>query len=629
VADRAGPELVAAGPVADLAVDDLTFTYPGAPSPALSGVTLTITAGEFLLIAGPSGCGKSTLALALAGLVPGRVRGHLSGTVHLAGVPLASQEPQQVAQQVGIVFQDPSSQLVTPTVEAEVAFGPENLALPREQIRRRVEDALAATGTARLRSATTASLSGGEKQRVAIAATLAMRPRVLVLDEPCSDLDPRGAQDVLRVLRTLNRDQQMTVVLVEHRIDEVVPWVDRVLLLDRGRVVLDSPTRAAFTDPDCWDDLGVAVPEMVRLARALPRYFPGPVPLSVEDAHHALGGSPAAAALTAAAFSSRPPAQPRRCTDPEPVAEAAPGAPVLSWAGVSIRYDDRRVLDGVDLAVHRGEWLAVAGPNGSGKTSLMELAMGFRRPTTGTVTLNGSPVNPSDVSRQARQVGYLFQSADTMLFTASVRKELQFGRQHRRRTRRGGRSAPGADRTGELLDLTGLTDRADADPFALSAGQRERLAIAALLVDVPQVLILDEPTTGQDEAHARAILTFLDGLRRATGLTYVMVTHDMRVVARYATRLAVLAGGRIIADGPPAEVFAHRDHLTAAQLVAPPVADLHSRLVPTGLTRVSLTVDELVGGLDPGLATHRAAVTAAAGPARGLAGAVRRTLISP
>jgi len=616
------------GPAADLAVDDLTFTYPGAPGPALSGVTLTITAREFLLVAGPSGCGKSTLALALAGLVPGRVRGHLSGTVHLAGVPLASQEPQQVAQQVGIVFQDPSSQLVTPTVEAEVAFGPENLALPREQIRRRVEDALAATGTARLRSATTASLSGGEKQRVAIAATLAMRPRVLVLDEPCSDLDPRGAQDVLRVLQTLNRDQQMTVVLVEHRIDEVVPWVDRVLLLDRGRVVLDSPTRAAFTDPDRWDDLGVAVPEMVRLARALPRYFPGPVPLSVEHAHHALDGSPAAAALTAAA-SSRPPARPRPCTDPGPVAGAAPGPPVLSWAGVSIRYDDRRVLDGVDLAVHRGEWLAVAGPNGSGKTSLMELAMGFRRPTTGTVTLNGDPVNASEVSRQARQVGYLFQSADTMLFTASVRKELQFGRQHRRRARRGGEPGPGADRTGELLDLTGLTDRADADPFALSAGQRERLAIAALLVDVPQVLILDEPTTGQDEAHARAILTFLDGLRRATGLTYVMVTHDMRVVARYATRLAVLAGGRIIADGPPSEVFAHRDHLAAAQLVAPPVADLHSRLVPTGLTRVSLTVEELVGGLDPGPPTHAAAVTAAAARETSLAGGLPRTLISP
>ncbi len=571
----------------DLVVADLTFRYPGAPGPALTGVSLTIAPGEFLLVAGPSGCGKSTLALALAGLVPGRVRGHLSGAVHLGGAALASWEPQRVAQQVGIVFQDPSSQLVTPTVEAEVAFGPENLALPREQISRRVEDALTATGTAHLRSATTASLSGGEKQRVAIAATLAMRPGVLILDEPCSDLDPRGAQDVLRVLRALNRKQQMTVVLVEHRIDEVVPWVDRVVLLDRGRVVLDRPTRAAFTDPRRWDDLGVAVPEMVRLGQALPRYFPGAVPLSVEDAYQGLAGTPAAAALTAAAQRSR-------------VAGTAvdTGPPILSWAKVSVRYDDRSVLTEVDLAAHRGEWLAVAGPNGSGKTSLMELAMGFRGPSAGTVTLNGDRVDPADVSRQARQVGYLFQSADTMLFTASVLKELQFGL--RRRRRGGGRRSPIPEgRIGELLDLTGLTDRADADPFALSAGQRERLAIAALLVDLPQALILDEPTTGQDEAHARAILTFLDGLRRATRLTYVMVTHDMRVVARYATRLAVLAGGRIVADGPPAEVFAHPDRLAAAQLVAPPAADLHARLVPEGVARVSLTVEELVRALDP------------------------------
>lgn len=569
----------------NLVVSELTFRYPGAPGPALSAVSLTITPGEFLLVAGPSGCGKSTLALALAGLVPGRVRGHLSGAVHLGGTALASWEPQRVAQQVGIVFQDPSSQLVTPTVEAEVAFGPENLALPREQISRRVEDALTATGTTHLRSATTASLSGGEKQRVAIAATLAMRPGVLVLDEPCSDLDPRGAQDVLRVLRTLIREQQMTVVLVEHRIDEVVPWADRVVLLDRGRVVLDRPTRAAFTDSRRWVDLGVAVPEMVRLGQALPRYFPDAVPLSVEDAYQGLAGTPAAAALTTAGQRSR-------------VAGTAadPGPPIVSWAKVSIRYDDRSVLTGVDLAAHRGEWLAVAGPNGSGKTSLMELAMGFRGPSAGTVTLNGDRVDPADVSRQARQVGYLFQSADTMLFTASVLKELQFGL---RRRRAGRQSQIPEGRIRELLDLTGLTDRADADPFALSAGQRERLAIAALLVDLPQALILDEPTTGQDEAHARAILTFLDGLRRGTFLTYVMVTHDMRVVARYATRLAVLAGGQIVADGPPAEVFAHPDLLAAAQLVAPPAAQLHARLVPEGVARVSLTVEELVRALDP------------------------------
>jgi len=584
--------------VPDLVVDNVTFRYAGAAVPALSGVRISIRRGEVVLVAGPSGCGKSTLALALSGLIPGRVRGHLAGSVSLGGVALSSLEPHRAAQQVGMVFQDPASQLVTPMVEAEVAFGPENLALPRDEISRRVEEALIATGTTHLRRATTASLSGGEKQRVAIAATLAMRPEVLILDEPCSDLDPAGAQAILAVLRRLNQESGTTIVLVEHRIDEVVEWVDRVVLLDRGRVVLDCPTRAAFSEPRRWDNLGVAVPEVVRIGYALPDYFAGGVPLSVKDAYQALAGSPAAAALSEPARRASPPCSHR------PTREA-----VISWEGVSLDYDRRSVLSGVDLAVGPGEWLAVAGPNGSGKTSLVELALGFRGPTGGAVKVNGHRVDASDVSRQARQVGYLFQSADTMLFTASVAKELGFALRHRRRSphppgrlRRSSldarRQCPDQQlRIEELLELIGLSDRQDADPFSLSAGERERLAIAALLVEAPGALILDEPTTGQDEGHARAILTFLDHLRRAAGLTYVMVTHDMRVVARYATRLAVLAGGRILLDGPPAVVFAHRQEIAEANLVAPPAADLHGRLVPGPLPRVSLSVPELLTAL--------------------------------
>lgn len=581
----------------DLVVDDVTFRYPGATAPALSNVRLGIGQGEVVLVAGPSGCGKSTLALALCGLVPARVRGHFSGSVHLGGVALSSLQPHQVATQVGMVFQDPASQLITPTVEAEVAFGPENLALARDDISRRVEHALTATGTDRMRRAGTASLSGGEKQRVAIAATLAMRPDVLILDEPCSDLDPGGTQAILAVLRRLNREHGMTIVLVEHRIDEVVPWVNRVVLLDQGRVVLDRPTRDAFDEPRRWNNLGVAVPEMVQLGHALPHVFAGELPLSVEDAYQALAGSPQAQHLAAAT---------RHAPQHPPLHG---GDPVISWDNISMRYDGHPVLSGVNLAARPGDWLAVAGPNGSGKTSLVELAMGFRRPTGGTVTLNGYRVDASDVSRQAQQVGYLFQSADTMLFTASVAKELRFALQHRRRTPHQGEWSPRSrflrrrprpdhqQRVAQLLDLIGLSERPDADPFSLSAGQRQRLAIAALLVEAPAALILDEPTTGQDEAHAQAILTFLDDLRRDAELTYVMVTHDMRVVARYATRLAVLAGGRILLAGPPAAVFAHREVLSEANLVAPPVADLHSRLVPAGLPSVSLSVPELLTAL--------------------------------
>jgi len=572
--------------MADLVVRDLRFRYPGAAEPALDGLDLTVSAGEIILVAGPSGCGKSTLALALCGLVPARVPGRFSGSVQLDGAELRTLQPQHVAQRVGMVFQDPSSQLITPTVENEVAFGPENLGLPREVVAARVREALAMTGCEGLRSAATTALSGGEKQRVAIAATLAMHPEVLVLDEPCSDLDPAGAQDVLAVLHRVNRERGMTVVLIEHRIDEVVPWVDRVLLLDRGRVVLDRPTRAAFRETACWSDLGVGVPEMVRLGLLLPHLFPAGPPLSVAEAHQALAEHPGAELLADPARQIPGPALGDR------------QAPLLAFEGVGVSYEQRSVLDGVDLTVEEGEWLALAGANGSGKTSLAELAMGFRAPASGRVVLDGRRVDTSDVSRQIHRLAYLFQSADSMLFTATVKDELGFGLKHRR-GRRTGPIRDGAGRLESLLKITGLADRREANPFALSAGQRQRLAIAALLVQAPHGLVLDEPTTGQDEGHARAILGFLQELRDRERMTYLMISHDMRVIAAYATRMAVLADGNVAAVGPPAEVFAQTDVLRRAHLVPPPVADLHARLAGSPLRRVALSVEELARRLCP------------------------------
>lgn len=568
--------------MAELVVDGLTFRYPGARSPALDGVSLAVERGEVILVAGPSGCGKSTLALALAGLIPNRIGGRAAGSVRYRGEPLADLEPHQVAQRIGMVFQDPSSQLVCPSVEAEVAFGPENLGLDREEIRRRVEASLAATGMAGKRLATTASLSGGEKQRLAIAATLAMQPDVMVLDEPCSDLDPVGTQEVLAVLRRLNRERAMTIVLIEHRIDEVISWVDRVVLLDQGRVVLDEQARRAFDVPARWSDLGVAIPEVVQIGHSLPEVFAGRLPLSASEAIDGLAGTAWAQQLSRAEARGAAPAG-------GPVGPAA-----VEWSGVHLSYPGRQVLDGVDLRVNRGEWLALAGPNGSGKTSLLELAMGFTSPKAGSVRVDGAQVKAGNVSRQARRIGYLFQSADTMLFTSSVEQELLFALRHRRgRHRAAAEGVTGRAAVGQLLELAGLSDRARSDPFTLSAGQRQRLAIAALLVESPGTLILDEPTTGQDEGHARALLGFLGRLRRDAGMTYLMVTHDMRVVAQHAQRLAVLGNGRVIADDVPSAVFARGDVLEAASLVAPPAAEMHRRLAP-GAVSVSLTAGELL-----------------------------------
>ncbi|MFZ0216235.1 MAG: ATP-binding cassette domain-containing protein, partial [Candidatus Dormiibacterota bacterium] len=541
---------------ARLAVEHLSYAYPGSPLAALRDIDLVVEPGEFVLLAGASGCGKSTLALALAGLIPNRIPGRVSGQVRLGSRTLAGEEQHVVSQLIGIVFQNPDDQLIHPVVDAEIAFGPENLGLPAEEVRCRVEQALALTGMTARRRTLTFALSGGEKQRVAIAATLAMQPGVLILDEPCSDLDPIGAQQVLGVLHDLNRRLGMTVILVEHRIDEVIPWVDRVLLMGEGTMRLERPAREAFADTAPWTAEGVAVPETVRLAQGLPDVFgAGLLPLSSGEAADALRGTPYGAALAGSATSPRPGSAP----------VPGSGRSVLRWRNVELAFGSRLVLAGLDLEVRAGEWVALAGPNGSGKTSLAGLAMGLQAPTAGSVEVRGRAVDRRQPSRQAALVSYLFQSADTMLFSRTVLSELTFAA-------RWGRRRVEASVLDAIIDVIGLGTERNRDPFSLSHGQRERLALGALLATATRAMILDEPTTGQDEAHAAAFLGLLERIRRDRQATYLMITHDMRAVAARATRLVVLSGGRVALDGHPSCVFAHRDELGEAHIVAPPMA---------------------------------------------------------
>ena len=290
----------------DIHFDRLSFTYEGSPEPVLRALDLVIPQGDCILLTGPSGCGKSTLALALAGFIPTRVGGHLLGSVYMGADNLSTMPIHEVAQRVGMVFQNPENQLVQLTVEEEVAFGPENLALPRVEIAQRVTQALASTGMEHLRFEQIYTLSGGQKQRVAIAAALAMRPKVLLLDEPTSDLDPVGTQEVLRVLRLLNQRYGMTIVLIEHKIDEVIPWVDRVLVMDQGALVRDTPSRQVFADLHLWHRLGLAVHQMVQLAGALPDIFQNTAPLSLDEVYDGLHNTRYARALTQKSEHTRP-----------------------------------------------------------------------------------------------------------------------------------------------------------------------------------------------------------------------------------------------------------------------------------------------------------------------------------
>ena len=586
----------AGAPGGRLRAEDVSFAYVGAARAALRHVNLGVAPGEVVLITGASGCGKSTLALALCGLIPARVHGELRGRVTFGGSALSGMKPHEASQLVGMVFQNPNLQLINQTVQSEVAFGPENLALPQPEIAARVDWCLDVTGMAGMRMASVVTLSGGQKQRTAIAATLAMRPRVLVLDESLSDLDPVGAQEVLATLQRLARRGETGVIIIEHRVDEVAPWADRVVLMDDGRVVLDQPPRAAWAQSSPWLASGVGIPDTVRLAHAVPGAFGAAVPLSVEEAVEAVAGTWFEAALAAAAaeragsagWPGGPPAG-----RPDGVAGAggsrAAGAapPVLSWEGVSVEFDGKRAVNDVTLAVAEGEWVAVVGANGSGKSTLTGLTVGLGKPSSGVVRFRGRPVRPGKVFDHAAQVALLLQAADDMLFETTVLKELEFGFRFRARPK-----DPVLD-VAEAVEFFGFGGREKDSPWELSQGGRQRLALAALLVGAPGVLVLDEPTTGQDADHMRAFLRLLDRVRARTGITIVTVTHDIRGLASQAARIVLLGEGQVRMDGPARQVFAATEGLQRWGVLAPPLARLQTALLGPAAADVLLDVDEL------------------------------------
>jgi energy-coupling factor transport system ATP-binding protein len=604
--------VTSAAPAGQLHADDVSFAYVGAARAALRHVNLGVAPGEVVLITGASGCGKSTLALALCGLIPSRVHGELRGRVMFGTAPLSGMKPHEASQLVGMVFQNPNLQLINQTVQSEVAFGPENLALPQPEIAARVDWCLDVTGMAGMRTAAVVTLSGGQKQRTAIAATLAMRPRILVLDEPLSDLDPVGAQEVLATLQRLARAGGTGVIIIEHRVDEVAPWADRVVLMDDGRVVMDQPPRAAWAEPGRWRTAGVGIPDMVRLAHAVPEAFGSGLPLSVGEAADAVKDTWFEAALAAAAaergMAAGQPAGHGNGTAAGADRGAGVSPPVLSWDGVSVEFGGKRAVDDVTLAVDEGEWVALIGANGSGKSTLTGLTVGLGKPSAGVVRFRGRPVRPGKVFDHAAQVALLLQAADDMLFETTVRRELEFGFRFRARPKDPVLDVP------EAVEFFGFTEREEDSPWELSQGGRQRLALAALLVGAPGVLVLDEPTTGQDATHMRAFLRLLDRVRARTGITVVTVTHDIRGLASRAARVVLLGEGQVRADGPTSRVFAMTGDLIRWGVLPPPLARLQSELLGPAAGAVLLDVDELASAV----LTHRRGAIRAASPGAGV-----------
>jgi len=463
----------------------LSVWYGGIP--ALDDVSLDVPAGQCVLVTGPSGCGKSTLAKALSGLIPHAVASRMEGRVEVTGLDTRDHKLPILAQRVGIVFQNPASQLFHLRAEDEVAFGPRNLGLDEAEVQGRVDWALAATGLAALRERKPAELSGGQKQCLAIAAVLAMRPQVLVLDEPTASLDVPSTARVMDTLAALRR-QGMTIVLVEHRLAEAAHLADHLVVMDEGRVVAQGAPLELLADRKLRKRLGLRRPAEEQ---------PAPWGQLIQPNGH----------------------------------RTETTAPLLALEGVSAGYGRRAAIHDVDLALYPGDFVALVGDNGAGKSTLALAAAGLIKPLAGRVHYERGK-RP----RPGRDVALLFQDPVDQLFTDTVDEEVSFGPRNYGRY-----DGEQHLRTLQEADLCELRARR---PLALSVGQQQRTALAACLALQPRLLILDEPTLGQDWGHLSQLMAYLKKMNQQ-GTAILLISHDYKLVHHYARRAVLMERGRI------------------------------------------------------------------------------------
>jgi energy-coupling factor transporter ATP-binding protein EcfA2 len=508
--------------VSAIEVRGVSYAYPDRDL-ALRDVDLTVTAGEVLLVVGASGSGKSTLLRCINGLVPHASGGRFAGDVVAFGRSTRSHQPRELADVVGFVGQDPEAQFVVDRVEHDVAFVLENLGIPEPAMRRRVEEVLDALGIAHLRDRSPSSLSGGERQRAAIAGALAAGPSALVLDEPTSQLDPQGADDVLAAVARLNADLGTTVLIAEHRLERAAPLAERAVLVDDGRVAAPASVRDVLGDYP-------GAPSVTRLGRVLDW---SPLPITVREAR----------AQAAAMVPLAPPT--------DAVATPARGDHLLGADRVRVVLDDRVALRDASIDVRAGDITVLLGRNGAGKTTLLRVLAGLTDPSAGRVERHAS-------------VAYVPQDPSAMLFAPTVRREVA------ETLRLLGRSDDGA--VDAWLDRLGITALAERHPRSLAGGERQRVAIAAVAVGGADVLLLDEPTRGMDHA-SRVALEAAAREHAAAGGAVVLATHDVELAARCATHAVVLGDGDVVAEGAARDVL-------AGSLFAPQVL----RVLPPFLT---------------------------------------------
>ena len=515
-----------------LVIDNLSFRYRDRQGAAIHNLSFTVNAGEVLLIAGASGCGKTTLVRCINGLIPRSYKGEMSGTVLVFGEEVKDWKLSQISQKIGTVLQDPERQILGTKVVNEVAFGLENLGMPREEIYSRVDEALNFLKISHLRQRETFNLSGGEKQKVALAGILAMRPSIVLLDEPLASLDPASAQDTLDAVRLL-ADQGLSILLIEHRVEDVLRInPERVMFMSDGEIRYLGDV-SGLSKVVNYREVKLPAEDIVERAKQ----DTAPVEIKV------LPG----------------------VTHSQVEQEA-----LVRFENVTFGYESEvEILHGIDLQINRGDVIAVLGPNGSGKTTFVKHAIGLLKPKSGRVFVGGRDTKEASVAEIAGMLGYVFQSPSHMLFAPTVREELAFGPTNMKHSKEQIELE-----VKDALKIVNLSDKEKDPPLALSFGQQKRVSIAAILAMRSRILVMDEPTAGQDYQN---YMNFMDSILQMPGFeAIIFITHDVDLAAIYANRVLMISDGRLIADGKPQDVLRDFDRLKA------------NRIIPTSLLALNL-----------------------------------------
>jgi energy-coupling factor transport system ATP-binding protein len=578
--DGGRPEPAQASPGTVLRASIRECTYPGALSPALAGIDLELSEGDFVVVVGPAAAGKTTFCHCLTGAIPKMVNARFDGEVEIAGQNLADLPLPRVSPLAGMVLQSPRNQLFSISVAEDVAFGPENLGLPAEEVRRRMTASMEFTSVQRLAERFSHLLSGGESQRVVLSAVLALDAGIFIFDQPAGELDPVGRRQVYANIRRLNQEAGKTVVLVEDRLEEVLAYATRVLLLESGRLVMDAEPRD-FVASDDLAAHGVRPPAPAavhREMRARGRDL-GACPLSVEELIAAVGPTPA----------------PRRRSPPGAAGEApSPGSTAAPAAAVEVtdvrfRYPTGEdALSGVSLAVRRGQAVAVVGQNGAGKTTLAKHLIGLLKPMHGSVRVLGHDLARVPVHTVSQWVGFVFQDPDYQIFNDTCLDEVAYGALLRKIPREQAR-----ERARRALERVGLRGVEDLHPYVLSRGQRQMLAVASILAMAPPILVVDEPTTGLDHRETLAMVEVLRDYQ-AQGGTLLVITHDISVATSLCQRIVAMDGGRAVLDIPIAGVSEHLEELASCGVLLPDLQVIVHELGLPGSVRTAAEAAEVI-----------------------------------